>query len=244
MFNELNLDFAKVRITSLLFFFLVLGTQLSYAQPIMEFENKTVDFGTVVEGTICTHRYKFKNTGNKPLIISDLKVTCGCTVPLWTPFPIKPGDTSSIYIEFNTFNKMGNVAKGVNLVTNSTTPEVGLIILANVIPDSNYKVIIDSNSFKPFHLLDQKTFYQVKLDVSDLAKKKFKGNGFDLEKMSKLILSANNPEIYNNLWFTSTSDQLIVNTYNKDYKFETAKILKKQFKKKRHIKKWYKKIQN
>ena len=49
----------------------------------VEFEETEFDFGTVMEGEKVTHVYKFKNTGDEPLIISNAKATCGCTVPSW-----------------------------------------------------------------------------------------------------------------------------------------------------------------
>ena len=47
----------------------------------MEFAETTFDFGTVKDGEMVSHTYKFKNTGSEPLILSDAKGSCGCTVP-------------------------------------------------------------------------------------------------------------------------------------------------------------------
>ena len=121
----------------------------SQAQPAMEFESKKVDFGNILEGTISTHRFKYKNTGNQPLVVEHVSVTCGCTAPQWSKAALQPGDTASIYIEFNSANKMGPVSKGVNLMTNCPEPLIGLLVYANIIPDSNFIPLIDSVSHKP-----------------------------------------------------------------------------------------------
>ncbi|MFM9944768.1 MAG: DUF1573 domain-containing protein, partial [Bacteroidia bacterium] len=125
----------------------------SMAQPNAEFDSKTVDFGKIMEGTISKHSFKYKNTGNQPLVIEHVSVTCGCTAPKWTKQALLPGDTASVYIEFDSRNKMGQVAKGVNLMTNCPEPLIGLIILANIVPDSNFKAVVDSSTFKPMTLI-------------------------------------------------------------------------------------------
>lgn len=215
-----------------------------FAQPKIEIKTNTIDFGTVIEGTICKHSFKFKNTGNVPLVIENVDVTCGCTVPRWDMKPIKPGDTSSVYIEFNTFNKMGMQAKGVNLTTNCIPKEFGFIILANVIPDSNFKVIRDSLTYKPFQLIDQKSYYQVTVDPEKLVKKKFRGNGFDLERLVKFILISKYEALSESIWYTSTSDKLILNTYDQNIKKQLGKALSKEFSRKRKVKKWIAKFKN
>jgi hypothetical protein len=232
----------KVMIRAVIYFmgFIALS-HTAAAQANAEFENRTVDFGTVVEGSICKHSYKFKNTGNKPLEISNVSVTCGCTVPRWSHTPIMPGDTSSIYIEFNTFNKMGPQAKGVNLTTNCAEPMIGLIIMANIIPDSNFVQVIDSVTYKPLRLVDQKSYFQVILPAKSLAKKGFKGDAYDLEKMIKFIFSTQDKAVTETLWYTTNSDFVIVNTYIPENKIAVAKILKKELSKKKKVKAWQKK---
>ncbi len=71
----------------------------------IEFEETEYDFGTVMEGEKVVHVYKFKNTGSEPLIISNAKATCGCTVPSWPREPIAPGESNEIKVQFDTKNK-------------------------------------------------------------------------------------------------------------------------------------------
>lgn len=71
----------------------------------IEFEETEYDFGTVMEGEKVVNVYKFKNTGSEPLIISNAKATCGCTVPSWPREPIAPGESGEIKVQFDSKNK-------------------------------------------------------------------------------------------------------------------------------------------
>lgn len=71
----------------------------------MEFETLVYDFGEVMEGTLVKYQYKFKNTGNEPLVISDAKGSCGCTVPDWPREPIPPGGSAAINVQFDSKGK-------------------------------------------------------------------------------------------------------------------------------------------
>lgn len=71
----------------------------------IEFENSTYDFGTIDEGEKVQYAYKFKNTGAEPLVISNAKGSCGCTVPNWPREPIAPGGTGEIMVEFDSKGK-------------------------------------------------------------------------------------------------------------------------------------------
>ena len=73
------------------------------AGPIttLAFEETEYDFGMVMEGEKVVHDYKFTNTGDEPLIISNAKGSCGCTVPDWPREPIAPGESSVIKVQFD-----------------------------------------------------------------------------------------------------------------------------------------------
>jgi uncharacterized low-complexity protein len=99
----------------------------------MSFEKEMHDFGSVKEGDKVTHVFKFKNTGDKPLIISDAKGSCGCTVPSYPKEPIAPGKSGEIKVEFNSAGKKGSETKYVTLNANTIPAETRLTIKANVI---------------------------------------------------------------------------------------------------------------
>ena len=97
------------------------------AGPIttISFEEMEYDFGMVMEGEKVVHEYAFTNTGDEPLIISNAKGSCGCTVPDWPREPIAPGESGVIKVQFDSKNK-GKVGGGLQskrvTITANTDP--------------------------------------------------------------------------------------------------------------------------
>lgn len=77
------------------------------------------DFGKVTEGQKVIYNYRFKNTGNKPLIISSATASCGCTVPEKPEEPIKPGQTGSLKVVFNSEGRVGPTHKTITVISNA-----------------------------------------------------------------------------------------------------------------------------
>ncbi len=77
------------------------------------------NFGTIKEGEKVEYSFRFKNTGTKPLIISEASASCGCTVPEKPQEPIKPGETSFIKVVFNSKGKVGENEKAINVSSNA-----------------------------------------------------------------------------------------------------------------------------
>lgn len=98
----------------------------------MTFSETEFDFGTVSEGEKVSHVYKFTNTGNEPLILSDAKGSCGCTVPKWPREPIAPGQTSEILVEFNSKNKSGARNQKVTITANTNPPQTFIYLKGQV----------------------------------------------------------------------------------------------------------------
>jgi hypothetical protein len=98
----------------------------------IQYENEKFNFGVVDEGEIVKHVYKFKNTGSEPLIISNAKGSCGCTVPTWPKEPIPPGGTGELKVEFNSKGKPGPQSKRVTVTANTTPTETYLEIAGEV----------------------------------------------------------------------------------------------------------------
>ena len=98
----------------------------------IQYDETSFDFGVADEGTIVKHVYKFKNTGNEPLIISNAKGSCGCTVPTWPKQPVAPGATGEINVEFNTKGKPGRQSKQVTVTANTNPTDTHLEITGEV----------------------------------------------------------------------------------------------------------------
>ena len=87
--------------------------------PVMTFEETEHDFGTIAQGTAVETVFKFTNTGEGPLIITNAKSSCGCTVPEYhKDEPIAPGETGEILVKFNGSGKNA-VTKVVTITANT-----------------------------------------------------------------------------------------------------------------------------
>ena len=100
----------------------------------VEFEEIEFDFGVVDAGEKVKHVYQFKNTGSEPLIISNAKGSCGCTVPSWPKDPIPPGSTGEIEVQFDSKNKKGKQSKRVTITANTDPAQTFLTIKGEVTP--------------------------------------------------------------------------------------------------------------
>lgn len=102
--------------------------------PAFKWTQETHDFGTIAEGDIAEHTFKFTNTGEAPLIISNASASCGCTVPSWPKEPIPVGGTGEILVKFNSSNKPGVQNKTVSITANTNPKLSRLNIKAVVAP--------------------------------------------------------------------------------------------------------------
>ncbi|MBL7856838.1 MAG: DUF1573 domain-containing protein [Cyclobacteriaceae bacterium] len=105
--------------------------------PVITFEKSTHDFGDIVQGDKVEYTYKFTNTGNEPLLITNVNVQCGCTTPKgWPRDPVPPGGKAEITVGFNSAGKMGLQNKVVTLVSNAANVEGNKIsFTTNVLAD-------------------------------------------------------------------------------------------------------------
>jgi hypothetical protein len=99
----------------------------------IEFSTLEYDFGKVTNGELVKYRFAFKNTGKNPLIIQNAQASCGCTVPQWPTEPIAPNDTGSIYVEFNSANRVGQQDKHVTITANTNPSNTVLSIKGEVL---------------------------------------------------------------------------------------------------------------
>jgi len=103
------------------------GAQISFVK-------ETHDYGTIKNGANGTCTFEFKNTGNAPLILSNAKGSCGCTVPTWPKEPIAPGATGVISVKYDT-KRQGAINKSVTITSNATNePNKVIRIKGNVLP--------------------------------------------------------------------------------------------------------------
>ncbi|TFV94331.1 DUF1573 domain-containing protein [Algoriphagus kandeliae] len=102
--------------------------------PVLTFKEKSIDFGDIVQGAKVSHTFEFTNTGDAPLVISNVAATCGCTVPSWPKEPVAPGSTAKIEVSFNSAGKMGKQNSVVRIYSNASEPIEKVSLISNVLP--------------------------------------------------------------------------------------------------------------
>jgi hypothetical protein len=110
------------------------------AQAKIQFKTDTIDYGQIDQGSDGLRIFEFTNTGNEPLIISDVKSSCGCTVPEKPKGPIAAGASSVIKVKYDT-KRVGKIRKTVTVYSNATEPIKALKIKGEVMPANNKSVL-------------------------------------------------------------------------------------------------------
>lgn len=123
-------------------------------QAVITFEKTEHDFGKINEadGKVTTI-FTFKNEGMEPLVLSNVRASCGCTTPKWPRQPIEPGQTGEITVTYNPNGRPGRFTKTVTITSNATEPTTRVTIKGEVIPKpakpvDNYPVKMGELSLK------------------------------------------------------------------------------------------------
>lgn len=109
--------------------------QISFAQAgaNITFLEERFDFGTIEEGPKVSHEFVFKNTGTEPLVLSNVKASCGCTTPSWPKDPILPGEDAAILVTYNTVKRVGAFNKSISITSNALEPTKVIYINGTVV---------------------------------------------------------------------------------------------------------------
>ncbi len=100
-----------------------------------EFESETIDYGIIKKGSDGVRVFKFKNVGDEPLIVEDVKSSCGCTIPKKPEKAIMPGETGEIEVKYDTKNT-GHIRKTITVYSNAEEPIKALKIKGQIIDDT------------------------------------------------------------------------------------------------------------
>lgn len=104
-------------------------------QPVITFEKTEHDFGKINEGDgRVSVVFNFKNEGMSPLVLSNVRASCGCTTPTWTKEPVEPGQSGSITVTYNPNGRPGRFQKTVTITSNATEATKRVYIKGEVIP--------------------------------------------------------------------------------------------------------------
>jgi hypothetical protein len=107
------------------------GDQKSAFGPAIEFKETDHDFGTIKQGGDGSFAFVFINTGTDPLILSNVRSSCGCTIPEWPKEPINAGQSSSIMVKYDT-KRIGVFNKSISVYSNAGDTPIVLHIKGTV----------------------------------------------------------------------------------------------------------------
>ena len=107
-------------------FFIGLVSLHTSAQEF-KFEKEVIDYGKIDKDSNGERIFVFTNVGNQPLIIKDIKSSCGCTVPEKPEQPIMPGEKGEIKVSYDT-KRVGGFSKSISVFSNAKNPRKGIKI--------------------------------------------------------------------------------------------------------------------
>lgn len=103
--------------------------------PQIEFDKETHDYGTIFVNGDGNCVFTFKNTGNEPLVLSNVRAGCGCTVPQWPREPVLPGESAQIKVKYTTLNRAHTINKTIVVTSNSATKETIVLRIKGEVVD-------------------------------------------------------------------------------------------------------------
>ena len=129
IFTSLNNTTTMKKTITLLTLILISSIGLAQNEPKIDFEaaENTIDYGRVKNTASGVRDFIFTNTGNAPLIITNVLSTCGCTIPSKPNEPIMPGKTGKISIKYNM--QLGPIRKTITVESNAVNHDGGRVAL-------------------------------------------------------------------------------------------------------------------
>lgn len=118
-----------------IFAFALCAMAMMAQKPVITFTKTEHDFGKINEadGRVSTV-FEFRNEGMEPLVLTNVRASCGCTTPKWTREPIEPGQTGQITVTYNPNGRPGRFQKTVTITSNATESTTKVYIKGEVIP--------------------------------------------------------------------------------------------------------------
>lgn len=103
--------------------------------PMISVDKDVHDYGTIDKGANGTCQFKVTNTGDKPLIISNCKGSCGCTVPQCDTAPLAPGQSTLVTVKYDT-GRLGAINKNVTISSNATNAPEKVVRIKGEVRDA------------------------------------------------------------------------------------------------------------
>ncbi|MGK7396297.1 MAG: DUF1573 domain-containing protein [Candidatus Cyclobacteriaceae bacterium M3_2C_046] len=172
----------KIKILFVFIFFLFFNLH-SEAQPKIYFQQDNFDFGEIAEGNNVRHDFEFINQGDQPLIINQVRASCGCTTPFWSKEPILSGQKGIISAAYNSKNRPGAFRKSIKVISNGGS--VNLYIKGVVKQTTNrpQQFTAEEISRSPVLALENKSINLGKIELGQKVPVKLKVNNEGIEPL-------------------------------------------------------------
>ena len=108
---------------------------------IFKFESEVVNYGDIARNSDGVKVLKFTNVGKSPIIITNVKGSCGCTVPTSPKEPIMPGEEGEIEIKYAT-NRIGPFSKTVTITSNAVRANIVIPVKGRVLNDEDSQLLL------------------------------------------------------------------------------------------------------
>ncbi len=106
---------------------------LAQQKPVIKFKEEVWNFGDTKQGKVLTHVFSFQNTGDVPLVIHNVRTSCGCAAALISQREVQPGKDGEIKVTFNTRGYEGNQTKYIYVDSNDpSNPKKQLTVKASI----------------------------------------------------------------------------------------------------------------
>lgn len=119
----------------------IVSKKVDEKAPIFKFESEVINYGEIARNSDGKRVFKFTNVGKSPLIITNVKGSCGCTVPTRPKEPIMPGAQGEIEVKYAT-NRIGPFSKTVTITSNATEPNKVISIKGKVLNDKDSEILL------------------------------------------------------------------------------------------------------
>lgn len=105
--------------------------------PSISIDKEVHDYGDIDKGADPYCEFVITNKGNEPLILTNAKGSCGCTVPEWSKEPVLPGESTVMKVKYDT-KRVGPINKSVTITSNATNEPTKVIRIKGMVlnPDS------------------------------------------------------------------------------------------------------------
>jgi hypothetical protein len=107
---------------------------VAFAQDMstITFDSLTIDYGTINKGDDGVRQFRFTNTGTAALEITQVRSSCGCTIPKKPETAIAPGASDVIEVKYDT-ERVGPIRKTITVASNASNPMIALKIKGEVV---------------------------------------------------------------------------------------------------------------